>query len=117
MCCEFPVGGWGFRMAAADKEELEVRAVVAALKTRGVTVRREKLARGNAYRVKSGSCEVFGEDVVFVDKDLPAKQQAAILIDYFLDRGWQFEPSEIEVLSPGNRSLAKARAAESTPAE
>ena len=38
------------------------------------------------YRVRSGSCRVRGQNVLFLDRGLPASTQIDILIDELADR-------------------------------
>jgi hypothetical protein len=95
-------------MANEAREERELRSIVGLLRARGITVRREKLTRGVAFRVKSGSCEVFGDDVLYVDKNLSPKQQISIMIDYLLDHQVELSREELELLSASNRALFAA---------
>ncbi len=66
-------------------EEQELRQLVRKLESSGMNVRREKLSSGPSFRVKSGSCQVFGERVLFVDRSLPVSQQLSFLTDYIAE--------------------------------
>lgn len=59
--------------------ERQIKSLVSQLAERGVSVRRELLARGAAFRVKSGQCYLAGEKLLFVDKRLPPDQQLNLL--------------------------------------
>ena len=72
---------------AQKEQELQFRHVARALGERGITVRREDLVRGPAFRVKSGSCVLLGQGLVFVDKRLPLPQQLTILNDITQELG------------------------------
>lgn len=69
-----------------SKKELELESKIVLLKKefedQGFTVRREKLARGTAFRVKSGGCLLIDQKVVFVDRRLPLEQQYGVLREY-----------------------------------
>jgi hypothetical protein len=89
------------KVALSKSEELEerdLRLVLKALERRGVSVRREKLARGPAFRVKSGQCEVYGESVFFLDRALAPSQQLALALDYIVENGIQLSGDELSDL-------------------
>jgi hypothetical protein len=67
-----PAGGRG----AALLQEL--KAVAAGL---GIRVREEKLLREVGYQVRGGGCRVYGQDVVFLDRDLPLPERMEILLE------------------------------------
>jgi hypothetical protein len=69
-------------MKSAPEDDSNVKLLINSLKDLGWSVRREKLTRGPSYRVKSGFCKLFGEKVVFVDRQLPVKQQEAFLEEF-----------------------------------
>ena len=71
-------------------DETAVRAIVKFLKKRGHDVRREKLSRGDSFRVKSGECCFKDKKLLFVDTRLPAEQQLSILTDYLADLGIEY---------------------------
>jgi len=47
----------------------------------GVQVREEVLLREVGYRVRSGLCRVHGEDVIFLDRNLPPEERVQVLVD------------------------------------
>lgn len=47
----------------------------------GVEVRCEKLLRDIGYRVRSGSCSVYGKKVVLLDRNLPVRDRIDVLAD------------------------------------
>jgi hypothetical protein len=47
----------------------------------GIRVREEKLLREVGYQVRGGSCRVHGQDIVFLDRDLPLSERVEILLD------------------------------------
>src|SRR2546425_336113 len=47
----------------------------------GVEVREEILLREVGYRVRSGACRVRGEEVIFVDRNLPPEERVQVLLD------------------------------------
>lgn len=101
-------------MASTKKElevEREIKRLCKLMETKGVKVRREKLARGHFFRVKSGTCEIVGEDHVFIDKRLPNEHQVAILLDAFVERKLTLENNELSELSAQSRNLLSNLAA------
>ena len=99
----------------AREEETEVRALTEALKRHGIVVRREKLARGHEFRVKSGSCRALGKNLLFVDKNLPTAQQLGLLVDYFVEKRIGLLPNELERVSTSRRSLLTVEQSPSQP--
>jgi hypothetical protein len=47
----------------------------------GILVREEKLLREVGYQVRGGSCQVRGQDIVFLDRDWPLSNRVEILLD------------------------------------
>lgn len=47
----------------------------------GIRVREEKLLREAGYQVRGGSCRVHGQEMVFLDRDLPLSDRVEILLD------------------------------------
>jgi len=80
-----------------------IRDMVSMVKERGITVRREKLARGSQFRVKSGDCSLEGEKLLFVDKRLPPLHQLGFLLDYIREEGITLSEEELSVLPPSTR--------------
>ena len=67
-------------MNKAEKaKELEIRALQKALQKQGIVLRRENLARGSSFKVKSGECVYSGKRHIFIDRRLPVEQQLATL--------------------------------------
>jgi hypothetical protein len=72
----------------------------------GIRVREEKLLREVGYQVRGGGCRVHGQEVVFLDRDLPLPDRVEILLDELSQR--EFDP---ETLSPTLRRLLTGGAA------
>ena len=89
-------------------DEQELRRLIELLAGRNLVVRREKLARGYSYRVKSGDCVLSGENLVFVDKRLPLEQQLSVIIDYLMSYRIVLDDTELEQLSRKTQSLLSA---------
>jgi len=47
----------------------------------GIQVREEQLLREVGYRVRSGGCRVRGDEVIFLDRNLPPAERAEVLLD------------------------------------
>ncbi len=62
--------------AAALLQELKTLA-----KRRGIQIREEKLLGGVGYRVRGGSCRVYGKDTVFLDRNRPLAERVEVLFD------------------------------------
>lgn len=77
------------------KEEREIRGLVRLFAKKGFVVRREQLARGNGFRVKSGNCVFHGQDMLFVDRRLPPSEQRRILVDSMSDNRALFTREEL----------------------
>ena len=52
----------------------------------GIRVREEKLLREVGYHVRGGSCRVNGQEMVFLDRDLPLPDRVDVLVDELLQR-------------------------------
>lgn len=72
----------------------------------GIRVREEKLLREVGYQVRGGGCRVHGQEVVFLDRDLPLPDRVEILLDELSQH--EFDP---EALSPALRRLLTGGAA------
>jgi hypothetical protein len=66
----------------------------------GIRVREEKLFREVGYQVRGGGCRVRGQEVVFLDRDMPVPDRMDILIDELSRR-----EVDRESLSPALRRL------------
>jgi hypothetical protein len=55
----------------------------------GVKVREENLLREAGYHTRSGMCRVKGEDVLFVDRTLPAGDRVEVLLEELSRRDLQ----------------------------
>lgn len=64
----------------------------------GIRVREEKLLREVGYQVRGGSCRVHGQEMVFLDRDLPLSDRVEILLDELSRR-----ELDRETLSPSLR--------------
>ena len=56
----------------------ELKTLAAQL---GIRVREEKLLREVGYQVRGGSCRIHGQEMVFLDRDLPLPERVEILLD------------------------------------
>lgn len=65
-----------------SKQARAITALKKLIKESGQELRHEKLAAGRAWRVRSAGCKLDGEQVLFLDKNLPEEKQLSILIDY-----------------------------------
>ena len=72
----------------------------------GIRVREEKLLREVGYQVRGGSCRVHGQDIVFLDRDLPLSERVEMLLDELSHR-----ELDKESLSPSLRRFLDAGAA------
>ena len=66
----------------------------------GVQVREEVLLREVGYHVRSGACWVRGEEVIFVDRNLPVADRLQVLLDHLKGRDL-----ETHYLTPALRRL------------
>ncbi len=57
----------------------------------GIRVREEKLLREVGYQVRGGGCRVNGQEMVFLDRDLPLPDRVDILVDELLQRNLNTE--------------------------
>ncbi|MFN8544293.1 MAG: hypothetical protein U0807_08800 [Candidatus Binatia bacterium] len=70
----------------------------------GVKVREEILLREVGYHVRSGTCRVKGEEVLFLDRNLPAAERLQVLLDALDGRD-----VETHFLTPALRTLLDRR--------
>ncbi len=84
-------------------EETRFRRLSQLFTDRGVEVRRERLSRGPAFRVKSGSCMLSGKDLIFVDQRLPIDQQLAVLREYLEIYKFELTSEEIDTVASDGR--------------
>jgi hypothetical protein len=66
----------------------------------GIRVREEKLFREVGYQVRGGGCRVRGQEIVFLDRDMPVPDRMDILLDELSRR-----EVDRESLSPALRRL------------
>jgi hypothetical protein len=110
-------------MAPKVKSKLEreadrqLRILGKILEGRGISVRREKLSRGPAFRVKSGECIYTGKPHLFVDRRLPSEQQISLILDFFQECEISLEESEVEELSDKVRRQLENRISQALPLE
>lgn len=91
------------------QDELQLRRLCEVFQRRGVQVRREKLSRGRAFRVKSGDCTLENDNLVFVDRRLPQQQQLSVLVDYIFDYGFELDEEELQAFSSRTCALIASR--------
>jgi hypothetical protein len=70
----------------------------------GVTIREETLLREVGYRVRSGSCRVNGEEVIFLDRQATPSERLQVLLDELGTRDL-----ETHYLTPALRRLLERR--------
>ena len=70
----------------------------------GVQVREEVLLREVGYHVRSGGCRLHGEDVVFLDRQLPAAERVHVLVEHLAGRDF-----ETYYVTPALRRLLERR--------
>lgn len=95
------------KQSAGGKGVALLEELKALAKQLGIRVREEKLLREVGYRVRSGSCRVHKQEMVFLDRDQPASERIEILIDELSRR--QVDP---EQLSPSLRKMLSGGAAQ-----
>ena len=66
----------------------------------GIRVREEKLLREVGYHVRGGGCRVNGQEMVFLDRDLPVPERVDILVDELSQKAL-----DTDNLSPALRRL------------
>jgi len=90
--------------AKGTRESVAQLALVEELKRAaeklGLRVREERLLREVGYRVRSGSCRVGDDEIIFLDRDLPVAAQIDVLVDELAAR-----PMDSIYLSPAARAL------------
>lgn len=97
-------------ISAQEKaREQGLRGLCRVVSKYGFQIRREKLARGNGFRVKSGNCHYRGEKVFFLDRRLPADQQVNVLVDYLSDQNVVFSKADLDSLASSVRKVAGLR--------
>ncbi len=73
------------RPNAARRASYKIDAILVELKDLaarvGFEVREEKLLREIGYQVRSGSCRVRQQSLLFLDRDLPAASRMEALLD------------------------------------
>jgi hypothetical protein len=62
-----------------SKKESQIKLLVAALATKGYTIRREKLKQGHGWKTVSGACRLSGDRILFVDRKMPLDEQLLFL--------------------------------------
>ena len=81
----------------------------AAAEKLGLRVREEKLLREVGYRVRSGSCRVGADEVIFLDRELAPGAQIDVLVEELSGRSL-----ESVYLSPAARALIERAASKGT---
>jgi len=91
----------------AKTEEQSISTLVGSISRQGIVVRRERLASGHSFRVKSGRCSFSQERLLFVDRRLSPEQQLGVLIDFVLAKKLQLSDEELANLPPAQQILFK----------
>jgi hypothetical protein len=87
----------------------ELKAVAEKL---GLRVREERLLREVGYRVRSGRCRVRDDEMIFLERGLPAAAQIDVLVDELARR-----PLDDVYLSPAARALMERAPARESEAD
>ena len=61
------------------KFEVKIKELIKELEESGFKVRREELKKGLGWKVTSGSCRLFEDNVLFVDRSLTQLEQIEFL--------------------------------------
>ena len=77
----------------------------AAAEKLGMQVREERLLREVGYRVRSGRCRLREDQIIFLERGLPASVQLDVLVDELAGR-----PLDDIYLSPAARALLERAA-------
>ncbi len=100
---------WGAVATKVRREIAQQLALLEELKAAaeklGLQVREERLLREVGYRVRSGSCRVGAQQLIFLDRDLPVSGQIEVLVEELSARGL-----EAIYLSPAARTLIEGAA-------
>jgi hypothetical protein len=91
-------------MIKTDDDKI-FKTLVKFLKNHELEVRREKLTRGDSFRVKSGECNFKDKKIVFIDARIPIEQQVSALVDYLVTSKIQFNSDELSELPQNIRNL------------
>jgi hypothetical protein len=94
------------KQPSAGKGATLLQELKALAERLGIRVREEKLLREVGYQVRGGGCRVHGQEVVFLDRDLPVPERVEILLDELSRR-----ELNREALSPFLRRLLTGGAA------
>ena len=90
-------------------EETKVKDLSKIFLNRGIEVRREKLASGHAFRIKSGNCTFSGKNFIFVDKRLPLVHQISVLVDYVFESKLELTDEEVDILPASTKEMYCSR--------
>jgi hypothetical protein len=88
------------RAARCPKKESVFKVLVEVLDSAGVAVRREKLKRGDGWRVASGQCRFREGKFVFVDQRMSQDDQIALLASYVRSMNINVDRSRLALLPP-----------------
>jgi hypothetical protein len=100
---------WAKNQGVGRRDEALCEELKELARRLGITVREETLLREVGYRVRSGLCRVRGEEVLFIDRTLPAAERLQVLLDGLAGRDF-----ETHFLTPALRRLLERRAAAAT---
>lgn len=62
-----------------------IRELIQYFAAAGITVRREELKRGIGWRAVSGSCRVFSDRLILLDRHLKSEEQLNFLVSKLAD--------------------------------
>jgi hypothetical protein len=100
---------WAKNQSVGQRDEALCEELKELARRLGITVREETLLREVGYRVRSGLCRVRGEEVIFIDRTLPAAERLQVLLDGLAGRDF-----ETHFLTPALRRLLERRSAAAT---
>src|SRR5262245_26393963 len=91
------------------QDERIINILSESIARNGINIRRERLASGHYYLVKSGKCAFSKlsekEQILFVDRRLSSEQQLSVLLDFIVARKLQLHSTELELLPQAQQRL------------
>lgn len=83
-----------------NKQESRLQALIVSAKELNIQVRTEKLLREAGYRIKSGSCRVKGQELIFIDRNASIGDQIEFLAGELADRNINKTPLSDSASAP-----------------
>ena len=82
--------------------------LIEAAQRLGVEVRREKILREVGYRARGGPCRLREQDLIIIDREMPAADQLELLAEVLKDREHEqlyLSPAARKLLQPNAESI------------